>query len=108
MKHRGIFHLSSTRPGKKLQRVHMVAKQFLLKITLAATFTIASSIGSHGQSSCAPVTLECEYLVAPIGIDAALPRLSWRLDDSRVGAKQTAYRIFVGTDSIAVSRGTGN
>src|SRR5687768_8729466 len=82
--------------------------QLLLKITFAATIAIVSAFGSYAQSSSAPVALKCEYLVAPIGIDAALPRLSWRLDDNRVSAKQTSYRIFVGTDSIAVSRGTGN
>lgn len=86
----------------------MLSIQLLPKITLAAAITIARAFGSYGQSTSTPVTLKCEYLVAPIGIDAALPRLSWRLDDNRIGAKQTAFRIFVGTDSIAVSRGTGN
>jgi len=53
------------------------------------------------------VALKCEYLSNPIGIDAAQPRLIWQLADSRQGAKQTAWEIVTGTDSLAVSRGQG-
>ena len=52
--------------------------------------------------------LKCEHLTNPIGIDATKPRLTWRLDDPSVGAKQTAYQIIVGTDSVQVSKGLGN
>ena len=41
------------------------------------------------------VHLRCEYLVAPRGIDERAPRLSWRLETGRRGARQTAYRIRV-------------
>jgi len=50
-----------------------------------------------------PVNLQCEHLVNPLGIDAQKPRLSWRLSDVRRGAKQTAYRIVVGIDSIKLT-----
>jgi alpha-L-rhamnosidase len=39
--------------------------------------------------------LRCEYAVNPLGIDAARPRLSWALESSRRGTRQTAYRILV-------------
>lgn len=52
--------------------------------------------------------LRCEYLINPLGIDETNPRLTWKLKDSEEGARQTAYRIIVGTDSIAVANGTGN
>ena len=39
--------------------------------------------------------LRCEYLVNPLGLDIAAPRLSWELRDSRQGARQTAYQITV-------------
>ncbi|RFZ85387.1 alpha-rhamnosidase [Mucilaginibacter terrenus] len=55
-----------------------------------------------------PVNLRCEYLVNPLGIDATHPRFTWMLNDSRQGAKQTAYRLVVGTDSLAVLSGKGN
>lgn len=66
------------------------------------------AVEGFAQSPCKPVALKCEYLVSPIGIDAARPRLTWRLDDSRRGARQTAYRIVVGTDAAAVQKGIGN
>lgn len=49
--------------------------------------------------------LQTEYLKNPVGIDAANPRLSWKLIDGRHGAAQTAYQLTVDTDSIAVIRG---
>lgn len=55
-----------------------------------------------------PVNLQCEHLINPIGIDASAPRLQWQMYDSREGALQTAYQLFVGTDSLEVSSGRGN
>src|ERR1700752_5004261 len=49
--------------------------------------------------------LQCEHLLNPIGIDAPNPRLTWLLTDERQGAAQTAYQLFVGTDSASVSAG---
>ncbi|HSC38933.1 MAG TPA: family 78 glycoside hydrolase catalytic domain, partial [Chitinophagaceae bacterium] len=60
------------------------------------------------QGPCMPVAPRCEYLIDPIGIDAPNPRLTWQLEDHRTGAKQTAYQLSVGTDSIDVSRGNGH
>jgi alpha-L-rhamnosidase len=47
-----------------------------------------------------PIKLQCEYLQNPLGIDAPQPRLSWQLQDARQGAKQTAYQLWVGTDTM--------
>ncbi len=55
-----------------------------------------------------PANLVCEYIINPIGIDAATPRLHWKMMDKRQGARQTAYQIIVGTDSLKVAHGTGN
>lgn len=57
-----------------------------------------------------PVTIEnlhCEHMEGPLGIDATNPRLSWQINDLRQGAKQKAYRILVGTDSLEVLKGVG-
>lgn len=51
--------------------------------------------------------LRCEYLNNPIGIDETAPRLTWKINDTRDGAKQTAYRVLVGLDSAAVAEGNG-
>ena len=69
---------------------------------------ISLSLRSIAQQPCLPGELRCEYLTNPLGIDAAHPRFTWQLKDDRKGATQTAYRVVVGTDSLAVSEGNGN
>ncbi|MFW9848317.1 MAG: family 78 glycoside hydrolase catalytic domain [Candidatus Thorarchaeota archaeon] len=46
------------------------------------------------------VHLRCENLQNPLGIDELRPRLSWKLQSDRTGAKQTAYRIQCATTGI--------
>ena len=62
----------------------------------------------QAQQHCIPVNLACEYLQNPLGIDAAHPRLTWQLKDVRTGALQSAYQLFVGTDSVEVSNAKGS
>lgn len=61
----------------------------------------------QSQTLCKAENLLCDHLPNPIGIDNGTPRLSWMLNDIRNGAKQTAYRIIVGTDSLSVVNGRG-
>ncbi|HSV13352.1 MAG TPA: family 78 glycoside hydrolase catalytic domain, partial [Tepidisphaeraceae bacterium] len=42
-----------------------------------------------------PIHLRCEYFENPLVIDVPQPRLSWRLNDDRRGAAQSAYEIHV-------------
>lgn len=51
--------------------------------------------------------LRCEYLESPLGIDTKSPRFTWRMNDSRNGAMQSAYQILVGVDSVEVAGGAG-
>lgn len=63
----------------------------------------ATGLGSTGDNVS---LLQCEHLVDPIGIDAKNPRLSWQIkDEGRRGVRQTAYRLFLGTDSLGVAKG---
>ena len=62
----------------------------------------------QAQQNCIPVNLACEYMENPLGIDATHPRLSWQLKDTRSGARQLAYQVFVGTDSLEVNNAKGN
>lgn len=63
---------------------------------------------SFGNTPCTPVELKSEYLINPLGIDTPHPRLSWRLEDERRGAKQTAYQVYVGTDSLEIVKRRGS
>lgn len=67
-----------------------------------------SPISILAKSPPSIVNMKCEYLVEPIGVDVAHPRLSWQLHDERNGAKQTGYQVFVGTDSAQVASGKGS
>ncbi|HUB27320.1 MAG TPA: family 78 glycoside hydrolase catalytic domain [Tepidisphaeraceae bacterium] len=51
--------------------------------------------------------LKCEYLVDPAGIDVITPRLSWIMDSSEQGQRQTAYEVLVASspDLLASDHG---
>ena len=56
----------------------------------------------------APTLLRCEYLVDPLGVDVARPRLSWVVSDPRRGAMQGAYRILVASSRGVLDAGRGD
>ncbi len=60
---------------------------------------------SQSPTPGAPQYLRCEYLVNPLGLDAARPRLSWEVNDPRRGAAQTAYEIQAAGSADALARG---
>lgn len=55
-----------------------------------------------------PTALECESLDHPLGVDTQQPRLSWKLQDDRRGAAQTAYRVLVADSLAMLAKGVGN
>lgn len=58
-----------------------------------------------------PTRLRCEYLVEPLGIDAARPRFSWvleSLDDAARNLKQSAFRIRVASSKKVLDEGQGD
>jgi len=69
--------------------------------------TAAADAGPFG-GGLEPQDLRCEYLVNPLGIDVAEPRLSWTLESGRRGQMQTAYRILVASDPKLLDKETGD
>lgn len=64
-------------------------------LLLASTYAVMAE-GQHAHPETGkPMALECDSLIKPLGDDSKTPLLSWKLEDGRTGAKQTAYRIFV-------------
>ena len=90
-----------------MKRLSKFLRIFYRSATLYLLFA-GQHIDSYGQSPCIPVSLKCENLINPLGIDAATPRLSWRLQDDRTGASQTTYQVFVSADSLEAIKGRGN
>jgi alpha-L-rhamnosidase len=60
------------------------------------TFTLALILNTAVCNAALLLTvsdLKCEYKTNPLGIDVVKPRLSWKIEASRRGTIQTAYRI---------------
>ena len=58
---------------------------------------------ANAQSN-APANLHCEAMQQPLGIDIAHPRLSWQMQDTRRGARQTAYEIRVASSAETLTQ----
>ncbi len=52
--------------------------------------------------------LRVEYRKNPLGIDVRAPRLSWQLESSERGEKQTAYRALVASSLKLLKQGQGD
>jgi alpha-L-rhamnosidase len=52
--------------------------------------------------------LRCEYRVNPLGIDVVKPRLSWILQSSQRGQKQSAYQILVASSKERLKENDGD
>ena len=52
--------------------------------------------------------LRCEYRDQPLGIDHPAPRLSWTLESSVRGQKQTAYRVLAAWSIQALEADRGD
>ena len=77
------------------------------KIVLVILIAVCLPYFIAAQSGLKPGALTCEYMENPLGIDAAHPRLHWKLSDSRAGALQSASEVVVSKDSAEVSRTKG-
>lgn len=60
------------------------------------------------MSTIYPVELRTEYLVEPLGLDVARPRLFWRLEGSGRGLRQTAYRVIVASSAEHLANEEGD
>ena len=66
---------------------------------------IASARAAESSADSAPTALTCESMEQPLGIDFTQSRLSWRVNDSRRGALQTAYEIRVASSLEKLAQG---
>ena len=74
-----------------------------------AALAVAAGLAAPGSALAAETTkLETNAAATPLGIDDAKPKLSWRLDGSERGLKQTGYRIVVATTAARAAAGDGN
>ena len=64
-----------------------------------------TSTAKKTTTPCRPVGLVCEFLVNPLGLETRTPRLSWRIDDPRNGARQKAYRLVAASSPAKLDAG---
>ena len=72
---------------------------------------ISGQVPNPGRSDLRAVEPRCEYLKNPQGVDAKLPRLSWRLESTRPEARsqrQTAYQLIVASSEAALAENKGD
>ena len=71
-------------------------------VVIVSTLALAPVVSAaESAGPAAPVSLRCEYLVDPMGIDMAKPRFFWIVDHPERGQVQSAYEIVVSSDPKA-------
>lgn len=79
--------------------------KYPIRFTSLFLVLIISSLSCFASSPIQADGLKCEYLKNPLGIDNPSPRFTWHINDSRREARQTAYQLIVGSDSLQVAKG---
>ena len=74
-------------------------------LALACFISVGESALAAASEGAPPRQIRCESMENPLGIDIAHPLLSWQLQDTRRGARQTAYQIRVASSADALAQG---
>jgi alpha-L-rhamnosidase len=85
----------------------VVRKKVLFFIT-ALLFGLKAAMAQKPVAIIPPLRAEnliCEYKTNPIAIEAANPRLSWKLLAQQRNVIQTAYEVRVGTNAVSLTKG---
>ncbi len=85
----------------------MKTQEAVLKMAVGMLLALVCVVVS-GAEGITPANLRCEYHKNPLGIDAAHPRLSWIIESSQRGQKQTAYRILVANSRDILEQDVGD
>jgi alpha-L-rhamnosidase len=77
-------------------------------VSLFAIFFLFLFCSQNMETPGAPNKLQCEYQSKPLGFDVQKPRLSWKVNDNRRGAVQTAYQVLVASDEELLQQDKGD
>jgi alpha-L-rhamnosidase len=80
------------------------AVRFLLLTSVLAVFATQEA----AASTLHPAQLRVEWLSSPAGVDAARPRLSWRVESAERGQRQTAFHILVASSPALLAKDRGD
>ena len=78
-----------------------------LQTGAAAVYAVGdgSSVTEDTSSATSIVKLQTEYMDNPLGIDVEKPRLSWQMQSSVIGQKQTAYQVLMAESKEKLAAG---
>jgi alpha-L-rhamnosidase len=77
-------------------------------LSIVLLFLLQAKSFAQVQPLPVPLRVEnliCEYKINPISVDAANPRLSWKLITQDRGIQQTSYEIRVGSNAVSLTKG---
>ena len=78
----------------------LIMKLFLIALTILTSPFFASGVNIQN--------LRCEYLTNPLGVDVANPRLSWIIESSVRGERQTAFQVVVASTPEKLTANQGD
>jgi alpha-L-rhamnosidase len=92
--------------------IGVMTRTTIALLLTALGFLLTANLRAHGADAAVkPDDLRCEYLVNPLGIDAAKPRLCWKLAALRAGDRglaQNAYQVLVADSEEKLRADEGN
>src|SRR5580698_6967391 len=88
------------------QRIHPrgTPKMNLRTTTLALTLALSACVAAS-PTSANPTKLRTAYRENPLGLDVAVPELSWQSDNTERNWRQSAYEILVATRADLLAPG---
>src|ERR1035437_9250244 len=84
-----------------------MTKQPCSLVLLVSLALGAPAFAVHG-ASLKVEGLKCEYRANPLGLDTLRPRLSWLLESTQRGQRQTAYQVLAASTSDLLSKDKGD
>jgi alpha-L-rhamnosidase len=84
----------------------MIRRNCSLAVTISLAFLV-SAFAARGAGLKVD-GLKCEYRVNPLGLDTPQPRLSWLLNSSERGQRQTAYQVLAASSPELLAKGKGD
>lgn len=99
--------MNALRSAQKNRLQRRISRRDLLRSGIATSVLMAAESTAFGRTLTKPparksgavpsLTLSCEWLAEPLGIQTPHPRLSWSFSDVNNDVRQCAYQIVVGS-----------
>lgn len=91
-----------------LRRIRRTCLALALNAAWCGATATPGDAATPSTPTLTPVALRCEGQVDPLGIDAAVPRLSWELRGQGRGLRQTGWQVLVASSPEVLARDEGD